>query len=551
MRSGSNGAAQTQPGVVWVNGVDHDEESNNSMSHGPDQQYDISENGASALEDEAEPPNFPMSISGFTLVEAETVVEEDSIGNNSRPTIVFDAKPITWWRRNQLLLSVALVILTIGITLLVVFASKNSTISDDPTTSPTTMKDGIEKSAFDLVISRSPQAEGKLLDQSTPQYEALRWVTEKAQFDPSFYTDYRLLQQYSLVTFFLSTGSISSWENHGGWLEASDECEWHGVECGAKGSGFENMVTRIQLTSNGISGSLPNDLAILSSSLSSLVLEDNSLSGAIPDDIGQLMLLTDLNLSGNQLIGNLPEVIGELESLVLLDLSQNTFISTIPTEIGMLSVLRSMKLGNNQLFGSIPPEIGLLHHLEEVDFQKNNLSYAIPAEISQLSSLKKLHLQENKLLGPLPPEMSSLSELQIMDISRNFVFGEIPKEYWQLGSLPNLEHFDVSRNLLLGTLPNNFARSWKRLKVLRLGGRNFLRGTIPKSLFSLGLLEVLDMSSNFFIGTISESVAKLSNIQILDLSNNYLSGELPQAFSNLKKLQVLDLSGNRIEGGLP
>mmetsp|Transcript_30306 Transcript_30306/g.46268 ORF Transcript_30306/g.46268 Transcript_30306/m.46268 type:complete len:1197 (+) Transcript_30306:126-3716(+) len=489
-------------------------------------------------------------LSGFSCydLDDEYIVEAETVEEGRRSPVVIDAKPMQWWKRNQWCLTAMIVAVTIGITLGIAVAFRSQIQLNDSVKRPET-RSNMER-IRQTIISQCPQAEEKLRDQSTLQYGAVNWVTEQANLYPDFYNERRLLQQYSLVVFFLSTHGLSSWRNGTRWMEASDECQWHGVKCGKKGSAFENMIIGLELTSNGLSGSLPDDIIILSSSLSNLALDDNSLSGSIPNEIGQLTLLSNLSLSRNRITGRIPAYISTLVNLVFLDLSQNSLSSTIPTEIGILSGLQSIQLGRNELVGSIPPEIGRLTYLQEMDLQKNELSYAIPTEIGHLSTLERLHLQENKLLGPLPFEISSLSGLQIMDLSRNYVFGEIPKSLWQTGSLPKLQYFDLSYNLLTGSLPNDFGISWQGLRTLRIGGRNFLQGTIPQAVLSSTLLEELDVSSNFFTGTISDKISRLLNLNTLDLSSNNLHGKLPEDLYDLKMLQSLDVSGNKLEGGL-
>lgn len=528
---------QTRPGVVWVSGINHEETNSSAASTAGDLE---NEDLTSSL-------RFSTGISlgqhEEYLVEAETVAEDTS----SR--IIIDAKPVPWWRRNQWWITATIVAIAVGITLLVVFLIRDQRRLDDPTMSPTTFEDGLEKKIFDLIISNAPQAEENLVNHSTPQYEALRWITEKAQDNPSFYTDRRLLQQYSLSSFFFATGASSKWNMHSVLTEYSDECKWYGVECGKKGSNLENMITSIHIPAIGISGTLPNDLSILSSSLSSLVISGNSLTGSIPYTIGQLTLLTNLELSGNELSGSIPKSIGELTSLLFMDLSQNVLGSTIPDEVGALSALLSIRFGNNKLVGSIPPHIGKLTLLQEIDFQTNNLSYDIPTEIGQLSLLQTLNLKKNKLLGPLPSALSSLMKLKTLDLSGNYIFSTIPKIFWQPESFPSLENLDLSNNLLTGTLPSDFGTSWTRLKKLCLGGRNFLEGTIPGIIYALPDLEELDISSNFLTGTISD-LSRLSKLETLTLSNNNLHGKLPDSLYQLPKLQLLHLSGNSWEGTL-
>lgn len=550
----------SRPGVVWVNGIDAPTAEDESITSENNIEQDITrtENDSdtntqpeTVLQRHSTNGSFHSSVvmgQGY-LVEAEAVENGDGL----QGSIIATAKPDPWWRRNQWWLAL---VLAIGVVLAFVLAVTEINKTDSPTTSPTTVEYGVEENIRSLIVSRFPKAEEALMDQSTPQFKASRWVIEKNLLNPESYQDERVLQQYSLAAFYFSTkfneienGQSADWVKNNGWLDSQHECTWDGVECGVQGSEFESKVTGLTLPSNGLSGSIPPDIAILSSSISKIVLDNNNINGSIPPEIGHLSLLSVLHLSQNKLTGVLPETVGTMRNLVSLNLSKNALSSTIPMELGMLSKLQSINIGKNKLVGSIPSQIGKLSALEKLDFGSNELSYALPKEIGFLSTLKKLFLQDNKLLGPLPPEMGSLSSLQVVDMSRNYIFDQIPVQLWQMGGLPNLEHLDLSHNLLTGTLSDDFGKSWQRLKILRLGGKNFLKGTIPSTIYRFEFLEELDLSFNFLTGTVPRSISTLDKLYSLNLSGNELRGIFPETLYLLSELKLLELSRNNFSGG--
>jgi len=432
------------------------------------------------------------------------------------------------------------------------FAKSDSPGSVIPTMSPTTWQEGIEESVYNIIIERFPQATTVLSSEASPQYQAIEWLSEKLVNDDSssWYTEERILQQFALLTLFLSTttrtpGSSSLWLDDTGWMDSIDECEWQGVTC----SNDKTTVVELDLKNNNLVGSLPSEISLLSPSLLSLTISDNSLEGSIPVEVQKLTKLTTLDLSANHLTGSIPRQLGEASGLELLNLSRNALESTLPVEIGMLTQLQYINIGNNELVGSIPSQMGSLRMVEEINLENNELSYALPKEIQFLTSLKKLQLSGNQLLGPLPSEIGSLLRLEVIDLSRNYVFANIPPSFWNNGGLPSLRHLDLSYNLLTGSLPLDFGGSWQQLTSLRLGGRNFLRGSISEnpsrySFLYLPLLEELDLSSNYFAGALPSSLFEVSTLTSLDLSDNEFIGTISPELSHLQELQLLDISGN-------
>ncbi|KAI8021572.1 Receptor-like protein EIX2 [Camellia lanceoleosa] len=83
-------------------------------------------------------------------------------------------------------------------------------------------------------------------------------------------------------------------------------------------------------------------------------LSSNNLSGEIPEEIANLSDLGTLNLSRNQLTGKIPKKIGELRWLETLDLSSNHLSGSIPSTMSSLTSLNHLNLSYNNFSGSIP-----------------------------------------------------------------------------------------------------------------------------------------------------------------------------------------------------
>ena len=164
------------------------------------------------------------------------------------------------------------------------------------------------------------------------------------------------------------------------------ECDWYGVTC------YSGSVSRIDLSYNNLSGSIPAELGNLTN-LTELNLSFNSLTGSIPDELGNLTNLTDLSLSANYLSGSIPAELGNLTNLTFLWLQYNSLSGSIPSELGNLTNLRWLYLHTNSLSGSIPSELGNLTKLEYLVLNDNFLTGPLPQWLSDMA-LPRLNIRD-------------------------------------------------------------------------------------------------------------------------------------------------------------
>ncbi len=149
-------------------------------------------------------------------------------------------------------------------------------------------------------------------------------------------------------------------------------------------------------------------------------LLSQGLSGTIPPEIGNLADLTFLSFYDNALTGNIPPEIGQLTNLTdLLDFSYNNLTGTVPIEIGQLTALRQLKAYANNLSGNIPVEVGNMTNLEHFDLSGNALTGNIPPDIGNLPLLNYLSLRYNQLTGTIPAEIDGLQNLYICYLNDN------------------------------------------------------------------------------------------------------------------------------------
>jgi hypothetical protein len=113
-------------------------------------------------------------------------------------------------------------------------------------------------------------------DANSSQAKALAWLQNTSMSHE--YELHRLYQRYALAVLYHSTNG-PSWVNSTGWLTNDNECTWYacwssmGGTC-IKGSRF----SRLDLPENGLSGTIPMELELLSD-LDKITLFDDNLSG--------------------------------------------------------------------------------------------------------------------------------------------------------------------------------------------------------------------------------------------------------------------------------
>jgi hypothetical protein len=118
-----------------------------------------------------------------------------------------------------------------------------------------------------------------LLDSLSPQSRALDWLTF---LDTTLTSaeDPNVLQRYALMVFYFSTNG-PLWALSAIWdeLPGLHECNFTGIDCD-----LTDQVVELNLIGRGLSGSLPEELGLLTN-IDSLNLGENELKGSIPESI--------------------------------------------------------------------------------------------------------------------------------------------------------------------------------------------------------------------------------------------------------------------------
>ncbi|XP_052192282.1 receptor-like protein EIX1 [Diospyros lotus] len=357
----------------------------------------------------------------------------------------------------------------------------------------------------------------------------------------------------------------------------------------------QKSISHLDISNNGISGTIPSWLSQLTPTLMYLNLSYNQVSGTFGAFVSDEPFVV-VDLSFNHFEGLLPLFSA---TPILLDLSHNMFSGSISSICSMTTVaLNHLDLSNNMLSGSIPDCWERSVPLYVLRLANNNFTGEIPASIGSLLLLYTLHLQNNSLTGGLPMSIKNCTSLTIMDVGGNRLSGEVPA--W-IGddSLLNLIVLNLRSNAFSGSIPSQLCYR-QTIRILDLSQNN-ISGTIPSCIsnFSvmaqedssgtpiiykylrgyvenrrdigyyldnvsvtwkgrghdfgknLGLLKVIDLSSNSLSGVIPDQVTSLLGLVGLNLSRNHLTGTIPPTVGRLSQLQSLDLSRNHLSGEIP
>ena len=208
----------------------------------------------------------------------------------------------------------------------------------------------------------------------------------------------------SLLELYHSTDG-ANWKNNEGWNVTNTPCSWKGITC-------DYGVTWIELSSNQLTGAIPNFNAL--PNLQGLELEENQLMGTIPN-FNALPNLQWLDLDENQLTGTIPNF-NALPNLQWLYLQSNQLTGTIPN-FNALPKLEELYLGENKLTGTIP-NFNALPNLQWLYLRSNQLTGTIP-NFNASPNLQQLYLYSNQLTGMIPVYSNTLINLTVLDIRNN------------------------------------------------------------------------------------------------------------------------------------
>uniref|UniRef100_A0A0D3F0X4 Leucine-rich repeat-containing N-terminal plant-type domain-containing protein n=1 Tax=Oryza barthii TaxID=65489 RepID=A0A0D3F0X4_9ORYZ len=351
------------------------------------------------------------------------------------------------------------------------------------------------------------------------------------------------------------------------WQNDTDCCTWERITCGTDATiteislvskGLEGHISpylgnltglmRLNLSHNLLSGELPLEELVSSTSLVILDISFNHLSGALQEFSAQISETTIrplqvLNISSNLFTAQFPTNTWKvMNNLVALNASNNSFTGQAPSSFCISAPsITELDLSFNRFGSSVPQDIGNCSMLRVLKGGHNNFHGALPDELFNASSLEYLSFPDNVLNGVLhDANIIKLRKLSILDLERNMFIGKIPNS---IGQLKRLEELHLGHNNMYGELPSTLGNC-TNLKILDLK-INYLSGDLGKINFSsLSNLMIIDLLVNNFNGTIPESIYDCTNLIALRLSWNKFHGEFSQRMDRLRSLSFLSVGGN-------
>ncbi|XP_034710508.1 receptor-like protein 43 [Vitis riparia] len=329
----------------------------------------------------------------------------------------------------------------------------------------------------------------------------------------------------------------------------------------------------LKLDFNMLQGPLP----IPPPSTSEYSVFGNKLTGGISPLICNMSSLMLLDLSSNNLSGRIPQCLAKLsKSLSVLDLGNNSLDGPIPQTCRMTNNLRVIDLGENQFQGQIPRSFANCMMLEHLVLGNNQIDDIFPFWLGALPQLQVLILRSNRFHGAIGSWHSNFRfpKLRIVDLSDNKFIGDLPSEYfqnWDAMKLTDIANdlrymqarpeFEIpgygwtARYMYSMTMTNRgMQRFYKKIPnifiAIDFSGNNF-KGQIPTSIGNLNGLHLLNLGGNNLTGHIPSSLGDLTQLESLDLSQNQLSGEIPLQLTRITFLAFFNVSHNHLTGPIP
>ena len=199
-----------------------------------------------------------------------------------------------------------------------------------------------------VIVSASPESSDRLSMRDSTQSQALEWLRSALDVGTfgAVVSDARTVQIWTLATLAFNLGLSETWLTNGG----NDECLWDGIICSAD----TRTVVGIDLEGRAISGSLPPEISLLSG-LIGLNLSTNNISGELPNNFGSTFQnLQDLRFDRNNFSGTLPSTIGMMSALRIWYMERNpTITGTLPSTVAQLSSLEEFVLYYTDISGVV------------------------------------------------------------------------------------------------------------------------------------------------------------------------------------------------------
>ncbi|KAL3785970.1 hypothetical protein HJC23_005679 [Cyclotella cryptica] len=248
---------------------------------------------------------------------------------------------------------------------------------------------------------------------------------------------YDIVQESEALSKFYHQCGGDYWNSNNHWMDNRlSHCRWQGIEChnGTK------TVKSINLGSNNILGTPPQELFQLLPNLNNLHLNSNPLSSFNFHWLEDSLRLTDLNLDAVGLTA--VDGIASAPSLRRLSLRSNRLSGPFPDELLEIKTLTSLIIGHNDFTGPIP-------------------------RFEKLPYLETLIINDNQFTGNLD-DINFPRTIKLLDMSHNQLSGLIPSSF--------LENVPVSRQVEVDLSDNQLTS----IDSLVCSNSNWNRGDVEK-----------------------------------------------------------------------
>lgn len=348
----------------------------------------------------------------------------------------------------------------------------------------------------DIIESSALFSGAEFDDLDSYQTKALNWALTQnlpAPEYPGLSLEEQARQLYALACIYFSTfrqpngctgnyfgedTALPGWFSDDGWMwKAGEVCEWYGITCDD-----QRRVARLDLASNGLTGTFPPETQLLKDSLTYLDLSGN--------------LIHNKGYEGNAWLG-------ELTNLEYLYIASTSFENDgIPTEIGKLTKLKELDVSYVLYFG--PLTEGMWAGLTDLSYlvmDGNGFNSSLPQDLISLPSLKYLYVADSFLEGSLDfiADMPTIAELWIDD--NPGLSGLLPAS---VADSETLQSLSLTHCGLTGTIPTEFGLMTDMVQMWLYG--NKLSGTIPTELAKIPTLVRLHLQENNLAGAMPEGL---------------------------------------------
>lgn len=159
--------------------------------------------------------------------------------------------------------------------------------------------------------------------------------------------------------------------------------------------------------------------------------------------------------------------------------------------------------------------------------------------------ITEINLSDNNLAGSISPHVYTLPYLKRLDFSKNRIYNagwdRIDHVLTDDTIVSNVNVIDLTNNLINSV--EGISKLSHSLTGLHMTYNN-LKGSMPKELFEMELLEILAISENEIGGKIDTELGKLTNLRELYCYGNQVTGEIPSEIGKLTKMQIMTVSGS-------